>query len=111
MIFTATLLFRRLVFAGVVTMAALGCSSGSKGTIQGTIEGAQGKTIYLERFVNNRMLYTDSAVIGSDGSFLLKPSKPLELNYYRIVVDKENSLALITDSTEAPIVKAAIGDF
>jgi thiol-disulfide isomerase/thioredoxin len=111
MTFSATHLFARLAFVGLVSMAAYGCSSGSKGTIQGTIEGAQGKTIYLERFVNNRMLYTDSAVIGSDGSFLLMPSKPLELNYYRIVIDKGNSLALITDSTEAPLVKATLGDF
>ena len=86
------------------------CSPGQKGSIQGKIEGAEGKTIFLERFVNNRMVFTDSSVVGSDGSFLLVPSKPLELNYYRIVIDKENSLALITDSTESPSVKASFGE-
>ena len=57
------------------------------------------------------MVFTDSAIIGSDGSFLLVPSKPLELNYYRVVIDKENSMALITDSTESANVKATLGDF
>ena len=95
----------------LISLVTTSCTSGPKGTIQGNIEGAQGKTIYLERFVNNRMVFTDSAVIGSDGSFLLVPSKPLELNYYRIVVDKANSLALITDSTESASVKATLGEF
>jgi peroxiredoxin len=100
-----------LVLWAAITCLLSACGSGTKGAIQGTIEGAQGKTIFLERFVNNRMLFTDSAVIGSDGSFLLVPSKPMELNYYRIVIDKENSLALITDSTESANVKAKLGDF
>lgn len=100
-----------MALSGLLTVFAIGCSNGPKGSIQGKIEGAQGKTIFLERFVNNRMVFTDSAVIGSDGSFLLVPSKPLELNYYRIVVDKANSLALITDSTESATVKASMGDF
>jgi thiol-disulfide isomerase/thioredoxin len=100
-----------LHIAFVLISTTIGCNSGQKGSIQGKIEGAQGKTIYLERFVNNRMVFTDSAVIGSDGSFLLVPSKPLELNYYRVVIDKANSLALITDSTESAQVKATLGDF
>jgi thiol-disulfide isomerase/thioredoxin len=100
-----------LHIAFVLISTTIGCSGGQKGSIQGKIEGGQGKTIYLERFVNNRMVFTDSAVIGSDGSFLLVPTKPLELNYYRVVIDKENSLALITDSTESTQVKASLGDF
>lgn len=100
-----------MVLSGMLIVFAIGCNNGPKGSIQGKIEGAQGKTIFLERFVNNRMVFTDSAVVGSDGSFLLVPSKPLELNYYRIVVDKANSLALITDSTESATVKASMGDF
>jgi thiol-disulfide isomerase/thioredoxin len=101
----------RVVAFLAFSLAIIGCNSGPKGSIQGKIEGAQGKTIFLERFVNNRMVFTDSAVIGSDGSFLLVPSKPLELNYYRIVIDKANSLALITDSTESASVKATLGEF
>ncbi len=98
------------IIIGFTAIAVTGCSSGQKGSIQGKIEGAEGKTIFLERFVNNRMVFTDSSVIATDGSFLLVPSKPLELNYYRIVIDKENSLALITDSTESTSVKASFGD-
>ena len=98
------------IIIGFIAIVLASCSPGQKGSIQGKIEGAEGKTIFLERFVNNRMVFTDSSVVGSDGSFLLVPSKPLELNYYRIVIDKENSLALITDSTESPSVKASFGE-
>ena len=98
------------ILIGSFAIVLASCSPGQKGSIQGKIEGAEGKTIFLERFVNNRMVFTDSSVVGSDGSFLLVPSKPLELNYYRIVIDKENSLALITDSTESPSVKASFGE-
>jgi peroxiredoxin len=97
------------ILIGSLALALFGCSTGPKGSIQGNIEGAEGKTIFLERFVNNRMVFTDSTMIGSDGSFVLVPSKPLELNYYRLVIDKENSLALITDSTESTFIKATFG--
>jgi thiol-disulfide isomerase/thioredoxin len=56
------------------------------------------------------MVFTDSTVIGSDGSFVLAPSKPLELNYYRLVIDRDHSIALITDSTESPSFKADYAD-
>lgn len=97
-----------VVFSALaVSMASCG---GQKGSIQGKLSGAEGKTVYLERFVNNRMVLSDSTVIGADGSFLLAPTKPLELNYYRLVIDKANSIALITDSTESPEVTGTYGD-
>ncbi len=94
----------------ISTALTLTSCGGHKGSIEGDIAGAEGKTIYLERFVNNRMVFTDSSIIGSDGSFLIAPSKPLELNYYRLVIDKDNSIALITDSTESPRVKGTFGN-
>jgi thiol-disulfide isomerase/thioredoxin len=97
-----------ILLACVVLLSA--CNGGQKGAIEGKIAGADGKTIYLERFVNNRMVFTDSTVIGSDGSFVLAPSKPLELNYYRLVIDRDHSIALITDSTESPSFKADYAD-
>ncbi|MFN5621437.1 MAG: DUF4369 domain-containing protein, partial [Flavobacteriales bacterium] len=98
-----------LFLASFVTILSA-CTGGQKGSIEGKITGAEGKTIYLERFVNNRMVFTDSTVIGGDGSFILAPNKPLELNYYRLVLDKDHSIALITDSTESPSFKAEFTD-
>ncbi|MFN9800012.1 MAG: DUF4369 domain-containing protein, partial [Bacteroidota bacterium] len=56
-----------------------GCSGdGQKSAISGNIADAGGQTIYLERYVNNRGVITDSTVIASDGSFVIKPAQPLE---------------------------------
>lgn len=101
---------RTFLFLATCIAALSACSGGQKGAIEGKIVGAEGKTIYLERFVNNRMVFTDSTVIGGDGSFVLAPSKSLELNYYRLVLDKDHSIALITDSTESPSFKAEFAD-
>lgn len=90
----------------VITGSALSMiscfNSGTKGTISGKIDGAAGKSVYLESFINNRSVLTDSTVAGSDGSFAIVPSQPLEMNFYRVVVGNEKYVMLITDSTECP---------
>ncbi len=84
-------------------IASVSClNTGTKGTISGKIDGASGKSIYLESFINNRSVFTDSTVAGADGSFSLVPSRPLEMNFYRILVGNEKYVMLITDSTECP---------
>jgi len=85
----------------VASFAACNMSS-QKGSISGKIDGAGGKTIYLESFVNNRQVFIDSSVVGADGSFAIVPSRPLEMNFYRLVLDEEHVIMLITDSTESP---------
>jgi peroxiredoxin len=100
-----------LASLAVVSALFVSCEQNSSGTISGKIEGAEGKTIFLESFVNNRSVYTDSTVIGSDGSFTIVPTSPLEMNFYRLVLDRDNFITLITDSTESPEVKATFEEF
>lgn len=85
----------------VFCFAMLSCSSGGSAVISGKISGAEGKTIYLERLVNNRWGKTDSTVIGTDGSFQLVPTQSLELDFYRLILDENDFVVLIADSTEA----------
>lgn len=85
--------------------------TGQKGTISGKIEGAGGKSIYLESFINNRRVYTDSTVAGSDGSFTLVPAHPLEMNYYRIIINDDNFITLITDSSECLALTGTLDNF
>ncbi len=98
---------------GLAALSAVtvSCNKQTSGTISGKIDGAQGQTVYLESYVNNRSVYIDSTVIGSDGSFALVPGSPLEMNFYRLVLDRENFVTLITDSTESPKVEASIDEF
>jgi len=105
------ILLQSLIGLAVVSAGTVSCSEQSSGIISGNIEGAQGQTVFLESFVNNRSVYTDSTVIGSDGSFSIVPQTPLEMNFYRLVLDRENFVTLITDSTESPKIEATLNKF
>lgn len=100
------------IFAfGIISLIVLGCGSQSKSSsIFGNIEGGAGKTVYLERFVNNRGVRTDSTVIGSDGSFVLVPSQPLEMNFYRVILGDRDFVVIIADSTESIQIEGVAGD-
>ena len=99
----------QVIIAGIWVIAAAACSpSGTRSAISGNITGAEGKTIYLERMVNNQQVRTDSAVVQADGHFSIVPSPPLELNFYRLLVDNEHYAVLITDSTESLVINAEL---
>lgn len=102
----------KLVFVSVVAISGLiACSSGgSKGSISGSIAGAEGETIYLVRQMNNKPVRTDSSVIGPDAQFTLTPSKSLTMDYYTLQIGNDN-LMLVTDSTESVVVTSTRADF
>lgn len=102
--------FCLLVFVAVV-MASCSGNHPSKGAINGHIEGAAGESIYLQRYVNNKPVVTDSTVIDASGHFSLAPQAALELNFYRLMLDNENVLVLITDSTECVVIETDISYF
>jgi peroxiredoxin len=96
---------------GIGLLFLSSCTSSSKSSsISGQIEGGEGKTIYLERFVNNRGVRTDSTVIGSDGAFKLVPSQPLEMNFYRLILADKDFVVIIADSTECIQIEGKAGD-
>ncbi|WP_306640186.1 TlpA disulfide reductase family protein [Sanyastnella coralliicola] len=82
------------------------CSAGPQTGISGNIKGAAGEMIYLERFVNNRAVATDSALIAEDGSFSIVPQQGMDLNFYQLKIDDERRLVFLSDSTEALHVTA-----
>ena len=87
-----------------------GCSGdGQKSAISGNIADAGGQTIYLERYVNNRGVITDSTVIASDGSFVIKPAQPLEKDFYRVLLNDRDYVVLIADSTQTIRIEAQAG--
>lgn len=74
------------------------------------MRGAEGKTIYLESFVNNRGMFTDSTVVATDGSFAIYPAQPLQKDFYRIYISDDDFVTLITDSTESPVISGELGN-
>lgn len=101
-----------LILLTVVTasIACSSCFSGKEGTISGKLKGAEGKTIYLESFANNRSIFTDSTVAGSDGSFSIKPNQPLEKDFYRVFITEKEFVTVITDSSECPVITGDLND-
>lgn len=79
--------------------------------ISGTIDGAEGETIYLQRFVNNKAVVTDSALINDKGQFLIQPENGLELNFYKLMLSKDQYIVLVTDSTEHLSIETSADNF
>ena len=85
-----------LALVAVVTLAS--CTK--KSTIQGKIEGAGGKTIYLESLSDDKVLAIDSSNVAEDGSFVLQNHPGLNLDFYRLYFDNNHFIQLVTDSSE-----------
>ncbi len=94
----------------IIGLAACGSMSNEKG-ISGKVDGAEGESIYLMRFVNNRPIATDSAVIGENGQFSILPGEAMDFNFYQLMIDKERAMILITDSTESVNVETSSENF
>ncbi|MFM1932549.1 MAG: hypothetical protein RL226_1852 [Bacteroidota bacterium] len=91
---------RNLLIGTFALFSLVQCGTNSDSNIYGTVKGAEGQMLYLQRFVNNRPVITDSTLVNPDGSFSFAIGTPLELNFYRLMLDPERALVVITDSTE-----------
>lgn len=105
-----TMYLRIVALISIIGLTACGSMSTEKG-ITGKVTGAEGESIYLMRFVNNRPIPTDSAVIGDNGQFSIIPEEVMDFNFYQLMIDKERAMILITDSTESVKVETTSEDF
>lgn len=89
-----------------------GAGNSDSNAISGSIMGAEGETLILQRFNKNRAIGTDSVVVKDDGSFMLIPSFSMPLDYYSLLLRESNTfMILLTDSTENVEIKADVADF
>ncbi|MCC6399748.1 MAG: TlpA family protein disulfide reductase [Flavobacteriales bacterium] len=91
-----------------LTLAA--CSGGGGGrSIDLAIEGGGGRTVFFDRFENNRPVHLDSVLLSADGKGTLKvPALPLD--FYRIALDDRDALIVALDSAETLSVEAKAGE-
>jgi peroxiredoxin len=85
-----------------ILLALLGCGnkkgSGSS-SISGTIEGAEGSTIYFQKMDGREFKFIDSARIEKDGSFRMSnPAGKKDLYFFGF--NRSKRMVLITDSTQ-----------
>ncbi|HEY0978711.1 MAG TPA: TlpA disulfide reductase family protein [Flavobacteriales bacterium] len=87
------------------------CSSApEQRTVTAIIGGGGGRTLYFERFQNNKPAHLDSIVLDASGkgTFHL-PTLPLD--FYALSLGDRDMLVLILDSTESVTAEATVGNF
>lgn len=96
-----------LPLLSIAILAACGTSSKDGRSIEVDIEGAGGKTVYFDRFENNRPYHADSVKLNADGNGTLVTER-LPLDFYRISMGDEQMIVAL-DSTEELKVEAKVG--
>lgn len=86
------------------------CSHTPEFTIEGTVNGAEGKTIYLEAAALNGISVLDSARLSDKGTFRFQEAKPEYPELYRLRLDGQ-TINLAIDSTETLNIEASATDF
>jgi len=88
------------------TLLACGGAGGAR-TINLSVEGGAGRTVYFDRFENNRPVHVDSVKLDADGKGSMKiPALPLD--FYRLAMDQDQ-LVIAVDSAESLSVEATLG--
>lgn len=79
-------------------------------TVEGEVDGADGKTIYFEQSALNGILLADSAKLGASGSFKFHHAAPEAPDFYRLRIE-DKVINFCVDSTETVKVKTDYAKF
>ncbi len=97
----------RLLFPAILVLAA--CSTPEQERIVDvTIGGGGGKTIYLDRFKNNKPEHIDSLVLDANGHGTFHPGK-LPLDFYAVSFSEQDMAVIVLDSAESVTLEATAG--
>ena len=94
------------------TLSALllaSCSGGGSATLDVQVEGGEGRTLYLDRYENNRPVHLDSLVLDDQGrGSIALPAVPLD--FYRLAFDDQDQVVLAFDSTASISLTGTAGE-
>ncbi|MDE7135791.1 MAG: AhpC/TSA family protein [Muribaculaceae bacterium] len=101
---------KSIVYA--ITAAALlsACSGAERWKVEGKIDEAQDKVMYLESVNNGLWSVIDSVSLTADGTFSLAADRALYPDIYRLSIDGR-SIYFPIDSTETVTIAATLPDF
>lgn len=99
----------RTLFPLALLLTTLACGGTKNGgrTIDVTIEGAGGRTVYFDRFENNRPVRVDSVKLDANGKGTITIAS-LPLDFYRLALDNDQVI-LALDSAEGLTLEASLG--
>jgi peroxiredoxin len=96
-----------VLFAALITA----CSGNKQQfTVEGQVDGANGKTLYFEQAALNGILLADSVKLGNGGSFKFRHAAPEAPDFYRLRIE-DKIINFCVDSTETINVKADYAKF
>lgn len=95
------------IFIGAFSLMLLAsCSNNNQFKVEGKIDGAKGKTVYLELLGMNEISLLDSVKLGDKGEFKFSKNKPaFKPEFYQLRVDNQ-VVNFAVDSTETIKIKA-----
>lgn len=96
-----------VVLAAVVLWA---CDNKPKFTVEGTVTGAEGKTLYLEASALEGIVPLDSAKLKGNGSYRFRCDRPEMPEFYRLRIDGK-TINFAVDSTETVVIDAPYEGF
>ena len=101
---------KKSLFLLFILTILVGCKQHSKFYLEGKVDGAAGKILYLEHngIAENTIL--DSVKLGSDGSFSFKSARPEYPDFYRLRL-ADNFITFAVDSCETISIEAKADNF
>lgn len=101
---------KTIVYALSAAAMLSACSGPEHWKVEGSVEGAEDKVMYLESVNNGLWSVIDSVALTADGKFAIEAQRALHPDIYRLTIDGR-SLYFPIDSTETVTVSAAMPDF
>ena len=98
------------ILAAVCAAALAACDSRQSFTVEGSVTGAEDKTLYFEQTGLEGIVGLDSVKLDESGTFRFKGERPASPDFYRLRVDNQ-VVNFAVDSTETVTVEADINNF
>ena len=95
---------RKYLYCLLVALMFVGCQSSPTFSVSGTIENAEGETLYLEYTQLTKTTAVDSCVLKADGTFALSAPSPEHPDFYRLRLGSR-SLPIAVDSIDEIVVR------
>ncbi|MBL7951321.1 MAG: redoxin domain-containing protein [Flavobacteriales bacterium] len=98
----------RTFIPSIALVSIIACTGAAgQRAVEVSVEGGAGRTVYFDRFDNNRPVHVDSVKLDANGKGSLKiPAMPLD--FYRLVMDQDQ-LVIALDSAESLSIEATLG--
>ncbi len=101
----------KIYVVAIISVVLFAACGQDKAAVSGSIKGADGKTVFLQRFENNKPINIDSAIVETGGQFKMANASFPDLNFYRLFMDKQRSFVFIADSASVLTIETDYDQF